>query len=225
MVVVSSGLNSDDRDAYIGAAIFLIALVAGGIYIGVKSRDPNWRRQFFHEVADALIGGVLAVGLVLGVLYVAFAFFEGWMRLWAIAGELVVTVLACYVVRWSKYPGIFQSKSSGRLMSEVALSSLLIFCVPLLALLARLHVLRFIDLDRILVRLGLSFKHKKGEIVQVSLVAPPNFLPGGVGRVEGIIVVAEDDLRHTPAVPFGSVFYEIAFPESVHLEVPEKYLS
>jgi hypothetical protein len=171
-----------------------------------------------------LLTAVSTAGLLLVItviLFCAFSYFDGWAILGAVVGQVAFLVLIAYLIRWQRYPGIYQSKSPGKLICEVSLATftftggLLIF-----ALLAKLHILRFLNTDELGHWLGLEFKFKKGQWVKVSGAAPTEFLPGVVGEILNYRVVGNDDFRPVALEPVGTVIYAVDF-KNVVLEIPE----
>jgi len=80
--------------------------------------------------AIATVETLAALGLLL---FVAYKYFDGWRILEAIAVQLALLVLIYHLYRWFRYPGLFQSKSSGQLLFEVSLSTLFMYRIPLIA--------------------------------------------------------------------------------------------
>ena len=158
---------------------------------------------------------------VLGlILFVAYEYFEGWYILAALAVEIALLVFIYHLYRWLRYPGLFQSKSSGRLFFEVLLSIPLIYSIPLIAILARLHIAAFLPLDKAGFKLGLEFKFKIRDLVQLSADSP--FHAGKVGRIARIRVVAENDIspmQHRT----GEVIYGVRFSDEI-IDIPEQYV-
>lgn len=159
--------------------------------------------------------GVLAV---LGfILFVAYNYFDGWYILAAIAAEVALVVFIYHLYRWLRYPGLFQSKSSGRLFFEVLFSILFMYSIPLIAILAKFHFSQLLPLDKAGFKLGLEFRFKIRELVQLSADAP--FHAGEVGRIARIRVAAENDIS---PIPFrtGEVIYGVRFADEI-VDIPE----
>lgn len=160
--------------------------------------------------------GVLAVlGLIL---FVAYKYFDDWYILAAIAVEVALLVFIYHLYRWLRYPGLFQSKSSGRLFFEVLFSILLIYSIPLIAILAKLHIAKFLPLDKAGFKLGLEFKFKIRDLVQLSADAP--FHAGEVGRIARIRVAAENDISQMQ-FRTGEVIYGVRFADEI-VDIPEQ---
>ena len=162
--------------------------------------------------------GVLAV--LVFILFVAYKYFDGWYILAAIAVEVALLVFIYHLYRWLRYPGLFQSKSSGRLFFEVLFSILLIYSIPLFAILARLHIASHLPLDKVGFKLGLEFKFKIRNLVQLSADAP--FHAGEVGRIARIRVAAENDISQMQ-FRTGEVIYGVRFADEI-VDIPEQYV-
>jgi hypothetical protein len=165
--------------------------------------------------------GVLAV--LVFILFVAYKYFDGWYILAAIAVEVALLVFIYHLYRWLRYPGLFQSKSSGRLFFEVLFSILLIYSIPLFAILATLHIAEFLPLDKVDkagFKLGLEFKFKIRNLVQLSADAP--FHAGEVGRIARIRVAAENDISQMQ-FRTGEVIYGVRFADEI-VDIPEQYV-
>src|SRR5262249_36165115 len=117
-------------------------------------------------------------------------------------------------------PGLFQSKSSGRLFFEVLFSILLIYSIPLFAILAKLHIAKYLPLDKVGFKLGLEFKFKVRDPVLLSGDAP--FHAGQVGRIARIRVVAENDISPMQ-LRTGEVIYSVGFADEI-VDIPEQYV-
>ena len=163
----------------------------------------------------------VAVVLLLGlILFVGYEYFDGWYILGAIAVEIALLVFFYHLYRWIRYPGLFQSKSPGRLFFEVLFSILLIYSIPLIASLAKLHFAKFLPLDRAGFKLGMEFKFKIRDIVQLGANAPCH--AGEVGRIARIRVVGENDISQMQHRT-GEVIYGVQFPDEI-VEIPEQYV-
>ena len=165
---------------------------------------------------------VVILGAAALIFYNAFNYFDGWYTLFAIIGQAGVLVLVAFVVRWSRYPGIYQSKPVWRLIIEVCAATF-VFTGGLLiiALLARFHILEFLNTDALGYRLGLEFKFKKGKTLRVSAAAPKEQNPGKIGVINEVRVTARDEFTTAPPEPPGVVYYRIIFPEGTYAIVPE----
>ena len=162
--------------------------------------------------------GILA--LLAFILFVAFKYFSGWGILAALAIEIAGLVFIFHLYRWLRYPGLFQSKAAGQLFSEILLSILFIYSIPLIAILAKLHIAEFLPLDTVGYKLGLEFKFKMHNVVRVRTDAP--FHPGEVGRVTKIRVATES--RASPlAFQAGEAIYSIRSVDGI-FEASERYL-
>ena len=167
--------------------------------------------------AIATVGVLAVLGLIL---FVAYEYFDGWYILAALAVEVALLVFIYHLYRWLRYPGLFQSKSSGRLFFEVLLSILLIYSIPLFAILAKLHIAKFLPLDKAGFKLGLEFKFKIRDLVQLSADAP--FHAGEVGRIARIRVAAENDISPMQ-YRTGEVIYGVRLSDGV-VDIPEQYV-
>jgi hypothetical protein len=172
------------------------------------------------EISQTIVGTVSILGLLAFILFVAYAYFHGWGILAAIAVELALLVFVYHVYRWFRYPGLFQSKSAIQLFSQVLLSILFIYSIPLIAILARLHIARFLPLEKVGWKLGLEFKFKMREVVRTSTDAPTH--PGEIGRITKIRVAAEDSSALMP-LQIGEVIYQVRSAEE-SFEISERYL-
>lgn len=154
------------------------------------------------------------------ILFVAFNYFDGWYVLAAIAVELAVLMFLYHLYRWCRYPGLFQSKSSGKLLFDVSLSILFLYNLPLIAILAKLHLARFFPIDQFGSKLGLEFKFKIRDLVTTSGDAPSHV--GEIGRIRKIWVAAENT-NSQMQLKVGEVVYKVQFRDEV-LDVPERYV-
>jgi hypothetical protein len=166
---------------------------------------------------------IAAIGIaaVLGIIFfVAFKYFHSWHILIAILVEFALCIFACHLYRWYRYAGLFESKSSGRLLSEVLLSVLFIYSLPLIAIMVMLHIAGFLPFNKLIIALGLDFKFKIREQVQISAFAP--VYPNATGRIKKIRVATENDIS---CIQYrsGEVIYSIQFANEI-VEMPEKYL-
>lgn len=171
-------------------------------------------------LAQTALGTVGTLAVLVAVLYVAYAYFDGWQILEAIAVEIALLVFIFHLYRWIRYPGLFQSKPPRRLLSEVLLSIVLIYSIPLIAILARLYMAHLLGLDKVGFKLGLEFKFKKRDLVQISADAPAH--PGDVGRISRIWVAAENTISQKP-LRIGEVIYAVRCADGL-VDVPEQYL-
>jgi hypothetical protein len=211
---------SDIMEMLFGFVILLAILAAIIVYVKRNYKDPEWRRDTFR-----LVLGTAFVTVCLPImLFITFDRFAGWMRLPALAVQIFVLVLVFYGFHWARYPGIFQSKTSARILFELLASTLLVLASPIYALLARLHLAGFLPLNRLAARLGFGFRHHRGEEVLVGPSAPAEFRPGVPGIVRRILVVSEGEISAAPLEPVGSVSYELEFAGGARLQVPERFL-
>ena len=169
------------------------------------------------EIGLTTIATVAVVALLGLILFVAYKYFDGWYILGAIAVEIAFLVFSYHLYRWIRYPGLFQSKSSGRLFFEILFSILLIYSIPLIAILAKLHIAKFLPLDKAGFKLGMEFKFKIRALVQLGANAP--FHAGEVGRIARIRVAAENDISPMQ-YRTGEVIYGVQFPDEI-VEIPE----
>jgi hypothetical protein len=179
------------------------------------------------RITEYVLISVATVGIfaiVVFVLFTSYRYFEGYAILYALAAQLGLLVILFHLFRWWRYPGLFQSKSPGRLIRDVLFSILLIWMLPVFALLARLHLANLLPLEKIGTTLGLEFRFHKRKVVQVSRLAPNEFHPGGSGRVASIRVVSLADILGHP-LPVGTVLYRLVFGDGEIIEVQEEYLT
>jgi hypothetical protein len=120
--------------------------------IGVREQT----RISLIEIGLTVIATVGVLAVLGFILFVAYKYFDGWYILAAIAVEVALLVFIYHLYRWLRYPGLFQSKSLGRLFFEVLFSILLIYSIPLIALLAKLYIAKFLPLDKAGFKLGLD---------------------------------------------------------------------
>jgi hypothetical protein len=207
----------------------ILQLVLGALLLGAAAayfvaqvkrnfRNPHWWR----EILFTIIGTFFILGYIATAFYVTLVYFRGWNRLWVVLGLTFLFVFGCYVFRWMKYPGIFQGKTRGTRMLEVTAATLLVLCTPIIALLAALYLARFLKLDNLLVRIGLSFKYSLGQWVCTcpNVLAP---IPQGAwGRIERIHVIAEGDRTTQPLGGIGTVVYSVQFQDGTMVDVPEQ---
>ncbi len=169
--------------------------------------------------ATAVVGILVVLGLAL---FVAFTYFESWRILAAVAAELALLVLLFHIYRWVRYPGLFQSQTFGKLLSNVLLSVLFIYCLPLVGILAKLKLARFLPLEEATVALGMDFKFKVRQVVQVSVLAPRH--SGDIGRVLKIHVTAETDVGQDQSL-LGEVVLTVRFADEIASIAEEHLLS
>ena len=167
--------------------------------------------------AIATVGVLAMLGFIL---FVAYKYFDGWYILAAIAVEIALLVFIYHMYRWSRYPGLFQSKSSGQLLFEVLFSILLIYSIPLIVILATFHVAKLLPLDKAGFKLGLEFKFKIREQVQLSADAPSH--AGELGRITSVWVAAENDIS-LMQLRTGEVIYGVRFADEI-VDIPERYV-
>jgi hypothetical protein len=182
-------------------------------------------RDRWRDIGKTAIVTPLTLATVVAIFIIAYHYFDGWMRLAAIAGQIAALVLLAYFLRWGRYPGLFQAKTPLRLIGDY-LGALLLCTGGLLviAAIARLHAIEYIHkLENIGYRVGLEFEYKKWSLVQTSAIAPRQFRPGDVGRIVGFRVVARDDISADPLLPIGTVLYRLRFADS-EIDVPETYV-
>lgn len=154
------------------------------------------------------------------ILFVAYQYFSGWGILAAIAAEIAALVFIYHLYRWARYPGLFQSKSAGQLFSNVLLSILFIYSIPLIAILAKFHIAALLPLDKVGYKLGLEFKFKVRDVVRIGADAP--FHAGEVGRITKIQVATEN--RVSPiSFRAGEAIYSIR-SDGEPFEMPERYV-
>ena len=170
------------------------------------------------EIGLTAIGTVAVVALLGLILFVAYKYFDGWYILGAIAVEIALLVFSYHLFRWIRYPGLFQSKSSARLFFEVLFSIMLIYSIPLIAILAKLHIAKFLPLDKAGYKLGMEFKFKIRDLIQLGPNAP--FHAGEIGRIARIRVAAKDDISQMQHRT-GEVIYAVQFPDEI-VEIPEQ---
>ena len=172
------------------------------------------------KIGQTIVGTVVILTVLSLILFVAYKYFDGWRILTAIAIEVAILVFLFHVYRWFRYPGLFQSKSAVQLFSRVLLSILFIYSIPLIAILAKLHIAAFLPLDQIGYKLGLEFKFKVREPVWIAADAP--FHAGEIGRIAKIRVAIED--RASPMqIKTGDVIYGVRFGGGI-FEMPERYI-
>ncbi|MCU1310490.1 MAG: hypothetical protein JWO20_1615 [Candidatus Angelobacter sp.] len=181
-------------------------------------------KHFFLPLGIAIFGILALLGLLL--LAVAICnFLEGPQRLIALIGVAALILLAFYLQRWSTYPGLYQSKSALRLAAEFTMALFLSAGGILIYLaVARFHLHDLIKWRRIGERVGLMFKFRRGERVWVISSAPPQHMPGFMGRIAAVRVMSRDESSGLHLAPVGTVYYIVWFNESVQLEVPEDEL-
>jgi hypothetical protein len=165
----------------------------------------------------AVVGILGALGFVL---FVAFAYFEGWRILAAVAAELALLVLLFHIYRWMRYPGLFRSQTFGKLVSNVLLSVLFIYCLPLVGILAKLKLAGFLPLEEATVALGMDFKFKVRQIIQVSVLAPRH--AGDVGRILKIHVTTGTDFGQDQS-RLGEVVLTVKFADEI-ASIAEEHL-
>jgi hypothetical protein len=167
---------------------------------------------------------VVILATIAGCFIVAFMFFDGWWILAALIGEAAFFVLLAYLFRWWKYPGLYQAASARTLIGQY-FGALLFFTggVVVIALLAKLHLARIVNVESVSHRLGLGFQFRKGTQVQLSAVAPKEMRPLQLVVIDGYEVVARDNHRAVPE-PVGTVFYKVKYADGLILDVPEREL-
>lgn len=172
------------------------------------------------EIGHAAVATVAILAVLSLILFVAGTYFHGWRIFTAIATEVAILVFLSHVYRWFRYPGLFHSRSAIQLFSQVMLSILLMYSIPLIAILARFHVVAFLPLDKVGYKLGLEFKFKMRDRVLVKADAP--FHAGEVGRITKIRVASED-LASLMQIKTGDVIYGVRFADGI-FEMPERYI-
>ncbi|MGH9522363.1 MAG: hypothetical protein ACRD3E_07510 [Terriglobales bacterium] len=175
-----------------------------------------------EEYGLLIVWTIVFLAAVPAILYVPFRYYEGWAVLGVIAAEIAVIIVFVHLYRWNRYPGIAQSHSRATLFRNVLVSILLIWALPIWALLAKIHLLRLVPFRRLAVRYGLEFEHTKRETAQVSRVAPEECRPGEIGRVISVRVATENEFNASAAEPAGTVFYTLRFADGQRLEIPER---
>jgi hypothetical protein len=183
----------------------------------------HMREKIRIRLIEIGLTGIAIVGIMAGlgiILFIAFKCFDGWNILIAILVEFALFIFIYHLYRWYRYPGLFESKSSGRLLSEVLLSVLLIYSLPLIAIMVKLHIAGFLPFNKIFIALGLDFRFKVREQVQISALAP--VYPNVIGRIKKIRVATENDISRAQ-YRSGEVIYSIHFANEI-VEMPEKYL-
>ncbi len=178
--------------------------------------------NFVKNLALALLILVVFVVVVVGMLIADFVFFDGWWLLLAVVLDVAVGVLAAYIYRWWKYPGLFASHPASFWLGRF-LAAVLFFTggIGVIAVLSKLHVK--IAVDGVSEWLGLSFKFRKGKQAQMSSVAAKELRPASLVTVDGFEVVTRDSHRLVPEPP-GTVIYKVHYADGEVREVPEREL-
>ena len=202
-------MSPDTRDALLGSVV-LAAIFAYAIWQFHRS-GKSWR-DLARGVGHLILQTLFVMAVIGAMLYVAFRYFKGWDIAWVLLGEVVVLVLAMYVAHWLRYPGVFESKSSWKLTGEVLLTIALIAALPVLApFLAVYGHISFLlpkrksdEGNELAVRLGLGFRHGKGDWVQFDVKG----LGAVMAKVRRVRVVRADEVSRGPGYPMGTVVYE-----------------
>lgn len=158
------------------------------------------------------------VMVVVAAASVAYHFFSGVLSIGVFAGELLVLSLGAFAVRWTSYPGIFQSKPWGRLVWEIVAGAGALLAAGFIFSL-RYGAWKIAESEDFAYLLGLEFKFERGSIVTVQYDAPKHFFPGSSGLVRNIRVIARDEFS-SELEPVGTVIYSIELPQGM-LDIPE----
>lgn len=211
--------NPDARIIYAVLALAFAATVL--LTVRVARRDPlrfsNWVRRMGSLLLNAL--GLLLLGYV--YLRVVMHYPWGWMSVWIIEAEMLLTALGYYAIRWWRYPGLFESKSRRKVAVEVLLGCLLFMVCPLLFV---SHIGGALLPEGTLRKLGLEFKLGKYDYVGVDDEAPDQFHPGEAGWIKSVRVVSAGDMTFHAEATVGSVFYGVSFSGLSPVDIPEAYL-
>jgi hypothetical protein len=213
---------SDDLGALIIGLVFLGAFIIAAVQVVRASRrEPGYARCALRRLADLVGGALLMVILIAIVVRLALDHFKGWGQVLAVEAGVAALVVAYYIIRWMRYPGLFESKSSVRITMDLTLASLVAAALPPLFL---AHAIGVIPFATVIPRLGLAFKYRKFDRVKVVGNAPAEFGPGREGRIMSFSVISKDDPRRGPEIPVGSVYYGVGTAEGAVVAVPERYL-
>jgi hypothetical protein len=181
---------------------------------------PEAKDNLLHY-RDLICGVVFTIALLGGMVGLSLYWFLDdppafW---WCLAVQSAIAVLLYKIYRWWRWPGTYHAKTSGRLIRDCALSVLFVWSLPLIALIARFHLLNILPLRKIGRILDLTFPFSLREKVQVSRVAPAQFQPGAWGIVRGIRVIGPNENIWVP-LPVGSLVYRVGFGAQ-EIDIPE----
>ena len=182
--------------------------------------SPDARDKLLR-LRDRVCGVAVVLTVMGGILYVSLKWFiddDRWFW-WSLAIQSAVAILLYKIYRWWRWPGTYHAKTSGRLIRDSALSVLFVWSMPLIALLARFHLLKVLPLRKISRNLDLTFPCFTWEKVQVSRVAPQPFRPGEWGTIRGVRVIGPNENTWTP-MPLGSLVYRVGFGAQ-EVDIPE----
>lgn len=178
------------------------------------------------EIYFTIIGTVGILAFIIVSFYISYFYFSGWNRLWSFLGQICICILIYHIYRWIRYPGLFYSISNWKLTLNVLLSFIFVIVgIPLLTLLARLHLGYFIQLRNIGEKLGLEFKYKMRQQVRIKQLAQQDHYPGRIGWIDSIRVVNEQHDRFGPSLLIGTVLYQILFEDESKCEVEESEIA
>ena len=167
---------------------------------------------------------ILRIALFLGVLLLVFVdsmnFYDGWDAVGALVGQVALILMVVYLVRWLRYPGLFQGATNWELTSRF-LMALFVFTggVFVCIVLFRVHLIKEVPFDDIGHWLGLEFKFKKWQQVKVLGEGGE-----GLGIVRDVRVVKRDEVRGDPMSVVGTVYYVVALDSGDVSEEPEQVL-